>query len=206
MKPVHIQISDLFFAILAVFLIETASYLINARTTMNSLLILGFSRLTETLFFIYLLFLRSSKSLVVPTLKRFRFAFGLCVLMVLAGSCLKLFFPEHLNPAVSVPFSADIPAPWVFLIVCLLAPLAEEIFFRGVIFGFFRRWGFAPALIISSLAFSTIHSPGADLPLIPLIGGVLCTSVYEFDDTLLSPFLVHATGNYLLFFILGAPV
>ncbi|MDY6851559.1 MAG: hypothetical protein SV487_05730, partial [Thermodesulfobacteriota bacterium] len=34
-----------------------------------------------------------------------------------------------------------------FIVGGLVAPVAEEMFFRGVVYGFLRRWGIVPALI-----------------------------------------------------------
>jgi len=40
-----------------------------------------------------------------------------------------------------------------FLVGGIVSPVTEELFFRGVVYGFLRRWGAVSAVIFSSLAF-----------------------------------------------------
>ena len=49
----------------------------------------------------------------------------------------------------------------------VLAPLAEEVYFRGLLMGWLaRHWGMRPAILVSSLAFGLLHlkflEPGLD--------------------------------------------
>lgn len=45
-----------------------------------------------------------------------------------------------------------------FIIGGLVAPLAEEICFRGVLYNYFRRWGIVAALMASTMLFVILHS------------------------------------------------
>ncbi len=83
----------------------------------------------------------------------------------------------------------------------LLAPLAEEFFFRGLVYGYFRRWGVAAALLVSTVVFVLPHLPGARVPLTQAVGGVVFALAYEKEKNLLVPILIHATGNLALFAI-----
>lgn len=57
--------------------------------------------------------------------------------------------------------------------VVAVAPLAEEVFYRGLIFGGLQRWGFWPAAVISGAVFSGVHlDPGSLIPFF-IIGVVL---------------------------------
>jgi membrane protease YdiL (CAAX protease family) len=86
--------------------------------------------------------------------------------------------------------------PWLaVLAIVLLAPIAEEVFFRGVVFNALlreggRRW----AYIGSSALFAVIHlDPVAMLPLFLL--GLALAWVYQRSRNLLAPIVMHATVN-----------
>ena len=51
-----------------------------------------------------------------------------------------------------------------FLVAGMIGPVAEEIFFRGIIYGFFRRWGVLAALILSSVMFVLAHLATTGIP------------------------------------------
>ena len=83
----------------------------------------------------------------------------------------------------------------------LFSPVAEEIFFRGILYGFFRQWGFAPALIISTIFFVLPHFAGNSLPLTQLAGGLLFAVAYEVEKNLVVPIIIHCLGNLAIFSI-----
>ena len=88
----------------------------------------------------------------------------------------------------------------------LIAPAAEEVFFRGLVFGCLRRWGFATALLLSTAIFAGLHPSGAGLPLTQLVGGLVFAAAYEKEKNLLVPIVIHTLGNLALFslpYILG---
>ncbi len=98
----------------------------------------------------------------------------------------------------------DIPPwPWqaalYFLAGGLLAPVAEEVFFRGLIYGFLRRWGIAVALLMSMAFFVLAHSTGGSLPIPQVVGGIIFALAYELEDNLMVPVLIHASGNLAIF-------
>jgi membrane protease YdiL (CAAX protease family) len=86
--------------------------------------------------------------------------------------------------------------PWLaVLAIVILAPIAEELFFRGVIFNVFlreggRRWAF----IGSSALFAIIHlSLVALIPIFVL--GLALAWVYERTGNLLAPITMHLVVN-----------
>lgn len=86
--------------------------------------------------------------------------------------------------------------PWlVVLSVVILAPIAEEVFFRGVVFNALRREGGRRwAYLGSSVLFAIIHlSLVAVLPLFLL--GLALAWVYERTNNLLAPIAMHAVVN-----------
>lgn len=86
-----------------------------------------------------------------------------------------------------------------FLIGAFFAPLAEEIFFRGILYGFFRRWGISAAIFLSTLLFVLSHTSGHTLPITQLIGGILFAVSYEVEKNLLVPITIHSLGNLAIF-------
>ncbi len=83
-----------------------------------------------------------------------------------------------------------------FMIGGLIGPIAEEVCFRGVLYGFFRKWGVLPALILSSLFFVLLHS---GFGLIQIVGGLLFALSYEIEGKLMTPVVIHISGNLALF-------
>lgn len=98
-------------------------------------------------------------------------------------------------------------APFFILMAVVLAPLAEELFFRGMLFpAFARRMGVWAAILLSALLFAVLHvGTGATGDLAPnaiLAGlifplGVLLAWIYHRRGTLLAPIIVHAVFNLL---------
>lgn len=83
-----------------------------------------------------------------------------------------------------------------FLVGGILAPFAEEVFFRGILYGFFRRWGMWTALFMSTLFFVLAHQ---SVSLIQVTGGVVFAIAYEKEGALMVPVTIHALGNLSLF-------
>ena len=86
--------------------------------------------------------------------------------------------------------------PWLVVVaVVILAPIAEEVFFRGVVFNAWlreggRRWAF----LGSSALFALIHISVVALVPIFLLGLALAW-VYQRTGNLLAPIAMHATVN-----------
>ncbi|MGD8962327.1 MAG: CPBP family intramembrane metalloprotease, partial [Desulfobacterales bacterium] len=75
----------------------------------------------------------------------------------------------------------------------------EEIFFRGILYSFFRRWGIPTAVILSTILFILPHSSGTTLPVTQLIGGILFAVSYEIEKNLWVPIMIHSLGNLAIF-------
>ncbi len=86
----------------------------------------------------------------------------------------------------------------------LLAPFAEELIFRGLLFGWLRRFLFVwPAAVISAAVFGLIHG------LVPIIFaaaavGLVLAIAYEKTGSLWSPVIIHATQNSVAIAIMFA--
>lgn len=100
----------------------------------------------------------------------------------------------------------------VFMALVICAPVAEEVLFRGFLFGSLRRRGsFVKAMVITSLLFGFAHlsggSGGFSIPLWTAGLDTLCLSLAlcylrEKTGRLWSSILLHATKNLLAFIII----
>ena len=82
----------------------------------------------------------------------------------------------------------------------LLAPVAEESLFRGILYPFIKQMGY-PRLAVwaTSIAFGAIHMNVVVFLPLTLLGFVLIF-VYEKTDKLLAPITTHALFNAINFF------
>ena len=89
---------------------------------------------------------------------------------------------------------------FVAVLVCVAAPIAEELFFRGFCFTALRRWiGVAGGAIATGVIFGLIHAGSADpVFLVPLgvLGTLLCL-LYHRTGSLLPCMVLHALNNSL---------
>ena len=91
-------------------------------------------------------------------------------------------------------------AQFVLLLILggLLAPLGEELLFRGILFGWLRRWGFVLAAIISAAVFGTAHGFNVVFPA-AIVLGLLNAYVYEKSGSIWPSVVAHATNNVFIF-------
>ncbi len=89
---------------------------------------------------------------------------------------------------------------FVAVLVCVAAPIAEELFFRGFCFTALRRWiGVAGGAIATGVIFGAIHAGSAEVEfLVPLavLGALLCV-LYHRTGSLLPCMVLHALNNAL---------
>ena len=118
-----------------------------------------------------------------------------------------LFLPlSFVFPAFVSDWILDVPATFLFqaaprailadllnlVLIVLIAPVVEEVFFRGFLLNaLWRRYGFRTAVIVSSLIFAIPH--------LEVLGAfafaaVLCV-VFAGTRSLIGPILVHVSNN-----------
>jgi membrane protease YdiL (CAAX protease family) len=89
------------------------------------------------------------------------------------------------------------------VLVIVIAPIAEEFFFRGFFYRALRtRFRIPTAALIGGLVFGAIHFTGSDtLSILPILGvlGVVFCLVYERTGTLFAPIALHAVNNTVAF-------
>jgi membrane protease YdiL (CAAX protease family) len=90
----------------------------------------------------------------------------------------------------------------VWIAGVVLAPLAEEIFFRGYVFrAMSARKGYARGLVYSSMLFGLVHfNLAAFLPL--TVGAMLLAVSYRRSGSLWTPIVAHALNNAFAFTLL----
>ena len=93
--------------------------------------------------------------------------------------------------------------PLVLLSGVIIAPIAEEIVFRGYLYKAFRD-RFKPwyAIVMSAALFSAIHlEPLAAVPLFVI--GVVLAYMYEKTDNLMAPIALHMLNNAVAFLVVA---
>lgn len=138
------------------------------------------------------------------------------LLAELPGAALRLCGVELAQTAASVPDSGlFLP---MLLQSALLAPICEELFFRGYLMGAFARAGRGKAAAATALLFAAAH--GVDAAFLPrFLFGCLLSEMAQRTGSILAPMLMHGcynaavllvsfsglkpAGNSLLFCVLG---
>ncbi len=87
-------------------------------------------------------------------------------------------------------------------LTCVVAPIAEEMLFRGYMFTALRNWrGTLPAALLVGLLFGGVHAtsaPAADLVPLGALGFGLCL-VYRYTGSLYPGIGAHALNNSIAF-------
>lgn len=98
----------------------------------------------------------------------------------------------------------DTPALVLYgLTTVVAAPIGEELFYRGLVFGGLATWGFIPAVAISSVLFALSHlDPGAIIPFTVL--GMTMAWLYWRSGSLWDAIAFHMLFNLLSFILLIA--
>jgi membrane protease YdiL (CAAX protease family) len=97
---------------------------------------------------------------------------------------------------------ADTPVQLLLAVLAavVMAPLAEELLFRGLLHrGLRRRMRIVPATLVSSVLFAVVHLDVAVSQPLALVGltfvGVILALAHERTGSLLVPVVIHATHN-----------
>jgi len=87
---------------------------------------------------------------------------------------------------------------WMVLIIGIIGPVAEEVFFRGLSYNILkRRLGVPAGIVLSAIFFSAIHgNPLAFFPIVVM--GVVLAWTYERTGSLAVPIGIHCANNLLV--------
>jgi membrane protease YdiL (CAAX protease family) len=208
MEANKFTLKTLAISIAVVLAMETVFRLTLAGQTVSPLLALGITRCIEAVLLVFIAnrfekdpnAIGLSKSKLYPGLKRglvWSAGFGIA-----AGILFAVLLAAGINPLklVHTPLpSAPRQIILFYLVGGVIGPVWEEIFFRGFIFGFFRRWGLYTAILISTALFVLPHYDGSHLPLTQIVGGIVFAIAYEKEKSLVVPITIHCLGNIAMF-------
>ena len=208
MEAKEIKLSTAIISILFIVAVEIVIWLLTGRHLIMPMTGLGLARFVQIIFLLILVKNRE-KSLSAIGLVSTRIYAGLKKGLIWAvlfgsGAGIILFILYLSGVNVSALFQMQLPGRMAelitfFLMGAIIGPVAEEIFFRGIIYGFFRKWGISTALVISTLIFVLPHISGNAIPVTQLIGGILFAVAYELEKNLLVPITIHCLGNLAIF-------
>lgn len=123
---------------------------------------------------------------------------------VITIACFLLLYFAGTNPFTL--FRSPLPQHTIdivfyFIAGGIAAPLAEEVYFRGVFYSFLRPQGFYYALAVSTVFFAVAHMifSGTGFPVTQIAGGIIFGWAFEKEKNLLVPIVIHSTGNVALF-------
>jgi membrane protease YdiL (CAAX protease family) len=89
----------------------------------------------------------------------------------------------------------------------LLVPVAEELYFRGLLHGWLaERLGLWPRVLLSSALFALGHFDNAGVAAASFILGLLCALALERSRSLWLPIIIHAVNNSVALLFLYAAV
>jgi CAAX protease family protein len=85
------------------------------------------------------------------------------------------------------------------LVIALLAPVTEELFFRGFVFAGLRsRWSLWPSAVLVGLIFGLVHAPTGVTAVVPLAGlGIALCWLYNRTGSLWPCVFAHVVNNSL---------
>ena len=187
MEAKEIPIRTLFLCFAAVLAVELGTRVVTAKPVYHPMLILGGARLLE-IFLIVLIIstwgkgspsIGLAQSEMFSGLKKgllWSAGFGAFTSIVCIG-----LFAASINPLTFI--RAQLPTQtsdllFFFIVGGLLGPVAEELFFRGLLYGFLRRWGVIVAVVVSTLIFVLCHPIQQGIPITRFLGGhSLCGSL-----------------------------
>ena len=207
METTGIEIKTLATAAIAVIGVELAMGVINTYYSLHPLILTGLARSIQIILMILIVSYRgdgfspiglSQTGLVRGLQKGLLWSAGFGLATILATL---LFFLGGINLLnfFNTGFPADPVRIALLLIVGgIIGPIAEELFFRGLLYTYLRRWGMIPALLGSTGAFVFIH-PVQGLAVTQIIGGLLFGISFEIEKNLMVPLIIHILGNLAIF-------
>ena len=194
--------------ILALIELLTAGVIIN--TDVSPLIAIGFARIAEIAAMVFILLrwrnglesIGLHKDTIVTGFRRgilWSASFGICALLILG---VLLILDYNLLHIFQTPAQKSLIGIFLLLVVgALISPVAEEIFFRGIVYGYLRRRNAILAILGSTTLFCMVHFFTTGLSFIQLIGGLVFAIAYEMEKNLLVPITIHVLGNMAIFIL-----
>jgi len=208
METNRVTVASLIVSIGAVLCVEAAAGAVAARIPLNPMILLGVIRLLEIALLVSAAIICANglasvglaRSGILPGFARgllWSAGFGMSafvvhlILYVIGINGMRLIHTHMPGNPGAVGF--------LFLVGGLVGPAAEELFFRGILYGFFRRWGMFVALTASTLVFVVAHPGFPHIPVTQVVGGIVFALAYEIEGSLMAPVTIHVLGNTAIF-------
>jgi CAAX protease family protein len=104
---------------------------------------------------------------------------------------------DPIQPILTALGGATLPMAWVLVLLAVVVPIGEEIFFRGFVYsGFRERWGVGVATIASALFFAFVHIQAVHgFPIFLL--GVLFAVLFQRTGSLVPGVIAHGVNNII---------
>lgn len=80
------------------------------------------------------------------------------------------------------------------LYVCIIAPILEEIIFRGILLNAFKKYGNMTAILVSSISFAMFHMNPIQIP-VAFITGILLAFVTIKTNNIKLALIIHIVNN-----------
>jgi len=201
-----IKIITLLASILTLFIIEAAARCLPYSTQLSTVELTCIVRIIEiTILILVIIYFENNLSCIGINKKKICSGIFKGVLWSSVLGLIVLFFSFIIYFAGKNPFKViqvNIPENFtdsvlLFITGGIISPICEEIFFRGILYGFLRRYGFFAAIFLSTLIFAFSH---LQVCFIQIIGGFIFAAAYEKEGTLSTPITIHTLGNLTIFF------
>jgi membrane protease YdiL (CAAX protease family) len=208
METKAVKLDTLLISAAAVIALELAAGVIIAGNIIPSSMGLGVARILQILVMVVIIkklemgwtTVGISRSTILKGIQKglvWSLCFGFASLVIMG---LFLLFDIRVTKLFQMPLTSRPNEIFLYFFVgTIIGPHAEELFFRGILFGYFRKFGFATALIISALLFILPHISGSTLPITQVVGGLLFAVAYEVEKNLIVPIVIHCLGNLAIF-------
>ncbi len=92
---------------------------------------------------------------------------------------------------------------WAIVLTVVLAPICEELFFRGLVLEqTMRKWGAGWAVVVSALFFGLAHMTNYPQVVNAVLMGVVLGYIYVLTRSLVPVILIHALNNGIAYLLL----
>ena len=208
MEANRITTKTLIISLASIIALEWALRFVVSKHLFDPMIILGAARLLEIILISLILVITGkgvssiglASSQIIPGLRKgliWSAGFGIIAFFAYA-----ILYVAGVNALVLIQARLPTKASEIilfFFIAGMLGPAGEEIFFRGILYGFFRRWGVLSALSLSTLLFVAAHPMSQGVLVPQVVGGIVFALAYEVEGNLLVPITIHALGNIAIF-------
>ena len=208
METKPIEIRPFLLSLAAIILAEAGARLLISGGLYNPMIVLGVARVLETGMIVSCVLLWGkglpsiglTRARIVPGIRRgLIWSAGFALASALGFAVLYLAGIDLLT-LLKVRLPGRLSGILIFLLVGgIVGPIAEELFFRGMLYGLLRRWGVVVAIVVSAALFVLAHPISQGFPIPQAVGGIVFALAYEIEGSLMTPIVIHVLGNLALY-------